>query len=212
MIGAWHRWRQLELRGSGKFSQEEEDAYVEKLKSRKVRLSETDCIGLSLEELEVLDRSKNYVLPLEIKKRVSDYRGVYGILSPEEENFERMRDEVEFQKNKKKLEKEQNSNFLRSEQGQTKTQKDQFTGFNFKNKFNQENAAPVESIAQKIHQKPTMDKFTEEKNQTKNTESGAEIIPKTGNPKQPASSKMEDIKTPFNLKENDITKSKNGSN
>ena len=71
----------------------------------KKRLSEVDCKGLTMDELEILDRSKNYVLPLEIKKRVTEYRKAFKILSPEEERLERFRDELDFQKNKANLEK-----------------------------------------------------------------------------------------------------------
>ena len=146
-------------RGSGKFSQEEEDAYVEKIMNTKKRLSEVDCKGLTMNELEVLDRSKNYVLPLEIKKRVAEYRKAFKIASPEEERLERWKDEIEFQKNKSDLEKLQ---FIEEEKDaatppntrRKKTKKDRldetdnFSAFDFQKKFDVPRAVPNSPDAQ----------------------------------------------------------------
>lgn len=52
---------------------------------RLIRLNEAECKNLSLDELEMLDRSQNYVLPLSYKMRIKEYREVYKIPSPEED-------------------------------------------------------------------------------------------------------------------------------
>ncbi len=64
--------------------------------TKTVRLSELDCARLSLEELEYIDRSKNYVLPNSAKLKVAEYRKVYNIQSPEEEKQERLQEEIEW--------------------------------------------------------------------------------------------------------------------
>ena len=64
--------------------------------SRSVRLSELDCASLSLEELDIIDRSQNYILPNSARQRVQDYRKVYAIPDPESERLERLQAEREW--------------------------------------------------------------------------------------------------------------------
>lgn len=54
---------------------------------RVVRLSELECKNLTLDELEMIDRSKNFALPLSYKMRVKEYREVYKIPGPEEDKI-----------------------------------------------------------------------------------------------------------------------------
>lgn len=68
-----------------KFSEEEEDRYVEQLTSKKLRLSEVDCRQIPIDELETLSRNPAYVLPAKYLKLVQEFRAVYKIPSPEEE-------------------------------------------------------------------------------------------------------------------------------
>lgn len=47
--------------------------------AKKVRLSERDLKGMSMDEIEILDRSKNYILPLSYREMMEEYRKVYKI-------------------------------------------------------------------------------------------------------------------------------------
>lgn len=78
------------------FDEEDEGADQGPQATKIVRLSELDCARLSLEEMEYLDRSKNYVLPNAAKLKVMEYRKVYNIMSPEEETRERLQEEIEW--------------------------------------------------------------------------------------------------------------------
>ena len=49
---AIHRVNMYKGRGSGKFNEEEENAYVEALQNKVTRLSEVDCKKLTLDELD----------------------------------------------------------------------------------------------------------------------------------------------------------------
>lgn len=87
-----------------------EDEYAELIHAQMtkiVRLSESECAALSLDELETIDRSQNYVLPNSYKRKVEEYRKVYKIPSPEEVAKERrlLMDQQRLKKAKEKYEK-----------------------------------------------------------------------------------------------------------
>ena len=128
-----HRVRQLKLeRSGGKFSQEEEDEYVEAVMTKQVRLSELDCKHLSFDELEMLDRSSNYVLPLEYKKLVQDYRKMYKIPSPQEQADDLRQDQAE-RRLKKQAQDEVNRKVLSARKEEYDA--NSFPDFNYKQKF-----------------------------------------------------------------------------
>lgn len=107
-----------------------------------VRLSELDCAKLTLEELEYIDRSKNYVLPNAAKLKVEEYRKVYSIPSPEEEKKERQEAEREWREKRAKEAWERNAKRIQEEKNKPAQKKE--TGepsldvlkFDFAQKYN----------------------------------------------------------------------------
>lgn len=81
-----HRIRLLkELDKEQKVPEEEYVEMVRQKMNKVVRLSEAECSALTLDDLETIDRSRNYVLPNAYKRKLAEYREVYKIPTPEDE-------------------------------------------------------------------------------------------------------------------------------
>lgn len=84
-----HRIKLLkQLEKEQKVPEEEYVEMVRKKMQKVIRLSEAECSGLTFEDLDSIDRSRNYVLPNAYKRKLEEYRKVYRIITPEEEQKE----------------------------------------------------------------------------------------------------------------------------
>jgi len=147
-----HRWNSLKSRGSGKYDEAEEDAYVEKLHNRVVRLSEADCRSLSLEELDMIARSSNYALPPAYMRRVDEYREAYKIPTPEKQREEDLQAELEYRRmmasKPKPTEQELEAKRKRREQRE-REKVENALDFNYQARFNSGKIVLVENPEQK---------------------------------------------------------------